>query len=44
MAAAKFGIKLATIESWVKEAVFYGQMREIAMRADSRTLTDWGVR
>jgi hypothetical protein len=44
MAAAKFGIKLATVESWVKEAVFYGQMREIAMRADSRTLTDWGVR
>jgi transposase len=30
MAAAKFGIKLATIESWVKEAVFYGQMREVS--------------
>jgi hypothetical protein len=29
MAAAKFGIKLATIESWVTEAVFYGQMREV---------------
>jgi hypothetical protein len=29
MAAAKFGIKLATIESWVKEAVFYGQMRQV---------------
>jgi len=29
MAAAKFGIKLATIKSWVTEAVFYGQMREV---------------
>jgi hypothetical protein len=30
MAAKKFGIKLTTIESWVTEAVCYGQMREVA--------------
>jgi transposase len=29
MAAAKFGIKLKTIEAWVLEAVFYRQMREV---------------
>jgi DNA invertase Pin-like site-specific DNA recombinase len=30
MAAEKFGIKLSTISSWVNEAVFYGQMSEVA--------------
>jgi predicted transcriptional regulator len=29
MAAKKFKIKLKTIQAWVTEAVFYGQMREI---------------
>ena len=29
MAAKKFEIKLATIRSWVNEAVFYGQMSEV---------------
>jgi transposase len=37
MAAAKFGIKLATIKSWVKEAVFYGQIRQVV---DLRTLNE----